>query len=98
MLDILKEIEEIDGQAYRMAEKVVREPSRRIRLASKANTLTERLNTIAEGLERTYPAVYIKISDQISEALLDLSFVEMDCDTTSLRLWQVIEAENLRRK
>ena len=51
---------------------------------------------MVKELERIDPAACKMMADHISEALLDLAFVQMDSDMVSLRLGRVIEQERLR--
>lgn len=95
---LLNEIETIDRQSIEMATLVAKNPVLRDTLAEKATRLREKLNDIASELRNTDPAAYHQIFHQISESILDLTFVEMDMNILSLRLIHFIEAEKLKKE
>ncbi|MFH0871536.1 MAG: hypothetical protein V1878_03480 [bacterium] len=96
--EMVEEIEAIGKQAFDMAMSVVKNPACRAGLADQANLLSERLNHLAEELEKHHPTTYQERSDQISESILDLDFVKADMDIVSLRLGHFIEVENIRNQ
>ena len=83
---ILKEIYQIDIRSFDMAKRVTQSPKEREKLRDEATELINRLDSLADKLEAEKPYLYNKVTDQISESLLDLSFVEMESDMLSLRL------------
>jgi len=96
--ELIAELEAIDSQAFAMALSVFKNPELRSELAEKASLLSHRLNFIFEELKRKDLKAYLERSEIISEATLDLNFVEMDIDAVSLRLGTVIETEKLKQK
>jgi hypothetical protein len=88
---LLKEINSIGDKALEMAESVLENPALRDVLGKEGKTLEKRLFHLAEELERTDPPAYKLNSDQVSESLLDLLFVQMDSESISLRLSRIIE-------
>jgi hypothetical protein len=92
---LIAELDDIDRQALDLAVTVAQHPALRFGLGAGVKLLKKRLLEIAEELKNTDPATYEGRSDQISESILDLNFVETDSDITSLRLAQSIEAETL---
>ena len=90
---LIQEINAIDRNAEEMAESVLKNPLLRSDLGEKSNMLEERLLDLADELEKIYPAAYETVADQVSEALLDLDFVQMETDMVSFRLGQVIEQQ-----
>ena len=93
---LIQELNAIDRNAEEMAESVLKNPLLRSDLGKKSEILEERLLYLAEELERIDSAAYGMKADQVSEALLDLAFVQMDTDSVSLRLGQVIEQQRLK--
>ena len=93
---LIQELNAIDRNAEEMAESVLKNPLLRSDLVKKSEILEKRLLYLAEELERIDPAAYKMKTDQVSEALLDLAFVQMDTDSVSLRLGQVIEQQRLK--
>jgi len=83
---ILKEIYQIDIRSFDMAKRVTQSPKEREKLRDEATELINRLDSLADKLEAEKPYLYNKVTDQISESLLDLSFIEMESDMLSLRL------------
>ena len=83
---ILKEIYQIDIRSFEMAKHVAQSPKERGKLRDEAAELINRLHLLADKLEAEKPNLYNKITDQISESLLDLSLVETESDILSLRL------------
>lgn len=92
---LIQELNAIDRNAEEMAESVLKNPLLRKGLEKKSEILEERLLYLAEELERIDPAAYKMTADQVSEALLDLAFVQMDTESVSLRLGQVVEQQRL---
>jgi hypothetical protein len=92
----VEEIQNIDKQAFKMAVLVLKNPVLRHSLTNQATVICDRLQIIADALKSIDPKAYQEWSDQISESILDLSFVETELDIVSLRLGQVIEKERLR--
>ena len=96
--ELLKEIDDIDKKALDMAILVLESPILRDRFTGTAHLLLERLNEIANDLKNGDQQIYQQKSDQISESLLDLSFVLREHDVVSFRLAQAIEADKLRKQ
>jgi len=90
---LIQELNAIDRNAEEMAESVFKNPPLRSDLGEKSAILAERLLYLADELEKIDPAAYEMMADQVSEALLDLDFVQMETDMVSLRLGQVIEQQ-----
>jgi hypothetical protein len=88
---IIQEIKSIDRNAEEMAESVLRNPLLRTRLGKGSEALEERLLDLADELEKIDPAAYAAVADQVSDALLDLEFVQTETDMVSLRLGQIME-------
>ena len=86
---LIQEILSIDRKVVDMTESVLRDPSLRKQFESESRTIADRLNYLAGELERIDPVMYRSMSDQISESIEDLWFVEMDSGATSFRLAQV---------
>jgi hypothetical protein len=76
-----------------MAQLVLKNPLLRTSLRKGSETLEVRLLDLADELERIDPVSYETVTDQISESLLDLDFVQMETDMLSFRLGQVIEQQ-----
>jgi hypothetical protein len=76
-----------------MAQLVLKNPLLRTSLRKGSETLEVRLLDLADELERIDPVSYETVTDQISESLLDLDFVQMETDILSFRLGQVIEQQ-----
>ena len=93
---LIKELHAIDRKAEEMATSVLKNPLLRGVLGEKSEILEERLLCLAEELERLDSAAYEIAADQVSEALLDLVFVQMETNEVSLRLGQVIEQKRLK--
>jgi len=93
---LIKEINAIDKNAEEMATSVLNNPSLRSVFEKESERLEERLLYLAEELEKLDPAAYKLAADQISESLLDLTFIQMETDFVSLRLGQVIEQKRLK--
>jgi hypothetical protein len=93
---LIQEIRSIDRKAADMAEAVVMDPSLREQVESESEILEDRLMYLADELERIDPDAYRTVTDQVSESLLDLFFVQMENDTVSLRLGRVIEQQKLK--
>jgi hypothetical protein len=90
--DVERELNNIDAEAYQMAEKVLKNPRLRESLRSRAKQMDQRLSTIADDLETSNPSLYSRFADKISESLLDLSYVINDNpNITSLRLGHKIQ-------
>ena len=90
---IIQEINDIDRNAEELAELVLKNPLLRNSLEKGAEELEERLLDLADELEKIDSAAYARVADQVSEALLDLDFVQMETDMVSFRLGQVIEQQ-----
>lgn len=93
---IIQEILSIDRKAEDMAGSILKDPSLRTEFESESKTLEDRLMYLADELERIDPDAYNKVADQVSESLLDLFFVQVETDTVSLRLGQVMEQQRLK--
>ena len=93
---ILKEIYQIDSRAFEMAIRVAQSPKDREKMSDEATELINRLDSLAKKLEVEKPDLYNEVTDQISESLLDLSFVEMESDIISLRLGNYLYDANER--
>jgi hypothetical protein len=76
-----------------MSQLVLKNPLLRTSLRKGSETLEVRLLDLADELERIDPVSYETVTDQISESLLDLDFVQMETDMLSFRLGQVIEQQ-----
>jgi hypothetical protein len=94
--ELIREIHSIDGKAVDMAESVLRDPSLRNEFDTESKTLEERLMYLADELERIDSAAYETVADRVSEALLDLVFVQTETDMVSLRLGQVIDQQRAK--
>ena len=93
---LVQEIRSIDRKAEDMAEAVIRDPSLREEFMLESETLEDRLLYLADELEKIDPAAYETVADQVSEASLDLFFVQMENDMVSLRLGRLIEQQKLK--
>ncbi len=76
-----------------MAQLVLKNPLLRTSLRKGSETLEVRLLDLADELERIDPVSYETVTEQVSESLLDLDFVQMETDILSFRLGQVIEQQ-----
>ena len=90
---LIQEIVAIDDVAEEMAISVLKNTQLRSDLEKKSQALEKRLLYLADELERIDPSAYETMANQVSEALLDLAFVQIDTDLISLRLNQVIEQQ-----
>ena len=95
MENYIQELNSIDRKAEEMAGLVLKNPLLRIDLEKTSDILEQRLLFLADELEKSDPTAYRMYSHQISEALLDLVFVQIDTDSVSFRLGQVIEQQRL---
>ncbi len=96
---ILEEIYQIDIRSFDMAKRVAQNPKDREKLRDEATGLINRLDSLADKLEAEKPNLYNEVTDQISESLLDLSFVETESDVLSLRLGNYLnDAESICEK
>ena len=87
-------IEDIDREAFAMATAVLDDAAQRPRLAERAATLRSDLKLLATQLKAREPAVYAKVADSVSEALLDLKFVCLEQPRgVSLRLNRLMRAQ-----
>lgn len=91
--EIIQEIETIDRAAEEMAASVLKYPQLRSSLEKGREDLEHRLLELADELERIDPAAYATVADQVSEAILDLAFVDMDSDMVSFRLGRLMEQQ-----
>jgi hypothetical protein len=87
---ILEELTRVDRRAFELAELVARDPEQRAQVEDEASRLSDRLDLLADKLEAEHADLYEQWSDRISEAYLDLSYVESDSDHVSLRLGDIL--------
>ena len=86
--DTCRAIDIIDKNAWEMASAVLESSERRSALSSIAREQRRQLRELAIKLRDLNAVEYSRRSDQISEALLDLKFVEAGQGGVSLRLNQ----------
>jgi hypothetical protein len=95
---IVEELEDIVRQSFDLAVTVAHHPALRSRLGEGVKLLKARLLEIADELKNTDAATYKERSEQISDSILDLNFVEMETDIMSFRLARLLEVEKLKRQ
>jgi hypothetical protein len=83
---ILKEINRLDYRSFEMARLVAQNEKERSDLREEAVEMINRLDSLAEKIETEQSALYDQVADQISESILDLSYVQSETDMLSLRL------------
>jgi hypothetical protein len=83
---ILEEIKDIDQQAFELASNVMEHSNLRSVFANQATLLIDSLLALAKQLEKTNPVLYKQNLDLISEALLDLEYIQADSPNLSQRL------------
>ncbi len=88
---LVKELEMINKESFRMARSIHREPALRTQSAERARTLRRRLFDIAEELEQIDPEAHKLWFRKTSESLLGRDFAAADSGMTSLRPWDVIK-------
>lgn len=81
-----REIGEINGWSAQQAVQVLEDAARRETLAPVAAGKERRLLELVHALEAAGPAAYEPCSDDVSESLLDLDFIQRPTKAFSLRL------------
>lgn len=81
---------EISREARRLSKEVLGAPDRRDALRSLASARAEELRGLADFI-RLFPRAQERVADEVSEALLDLAFVERSGGPVSRRLWHEME-------
>lgn len=90
-----EEVRKINLWAFAMAELVLRDSSLRSHLCLPAAQRKKRLIGIAEEIKAGNPTLHRSLSQSISESILDLTFIETDSDSISLRLGPIAELEKV---
>ena len=91
---IVKELNQLDHRSFEMARLIAQSNKERSDLREEVLEIINRLDSLAEKIETEQPGLYDKVADQISESLLDLSYVELETDMLSLRLGEFLRNSN----
>ena len=83
---VVEEIAEIDRRSFEMASQAAQQPDIRSELAPEARQLADQLAELSKTLKRSDPPVHAAVKMQVSEATLDLLFVQTGTPVYSLRL------------
>lgn len=83
---LVDRLTQIDGAAQTWAREVLYEPNRRLVLRARAADMLTELMAIAAELKSTKPDFRSTVGPRVSEAILDLRFVQNESNVTSLRL------------
>ncbi len=82
----LEELSELEKKAFEMAVQVLNDPSNRKGLEKEAEQMLASLDHLAEVIDNEDPELVGDLPEKISEATLDLLFVQADTGLKSLRL------------
>lgn len=82
----LEELNELEKKAFEMAVKVLKDPSIRPELEKEAEQMLASLDKLAEAIDSEDPELVGDLPEKISEATLDLLFVQADTGIKSVRL------------
>jgi hypothetical protein len=94
---LLEKLNDIDKQVLDMSQTVWRHPALRASYLESLPLLREKFLEIIEELEQHWPEIYQQVSDQISEIMLDMDFVEEESEAISLRLSAYIDQKKDRQ-
>jgi len=88
---LLDQLNYVDKQAFEIAQTVLQHPDFRSLYLESLQLLRRQFSEAIKELEKNWPEIYQKVSDQLSEILLDLNFMENESSDMSLRISALVE-------
>ena len=88
---LLDQLNYVDKQAFEIAQTVLQHPDFRSLYLESLQLLRRQFSEAIKELEKNWPEIYQKVSDQLSEILLDLNFMENESSDMSMRISALVE-------